>query len=246
MAPQAAANVMSIVGVDRHLNDAVDVVLDRVFGGDQLVFDRVELAEGGVERRGLARAGRPGDEDDAVGLVHHVAKGLERRRVHADLVQIERNDRAVEHPHDDAFAEHGGQHADAQVDRMPADGQLDAAVLRHAAFGDVEIGHDLDARRDGKGQVARRRHHFIEHAVGLDANAEFVFERLEVQVAGVVLDGQQQHHVEQLADRRAVGQGLDAGQVDRTVAADRVGRGRQVLVRVHVVDRLSTLSPLAA
>ena len=79
-----------------------------------------------------------------------------------------------------------------------------------APLGDVEIGHDLDAGGDGKGQMARRRHHFVQHAVGLDADAEFVLERLEVQVAGVVLDRQQQHHVEQLADRGAVGQGLDA------------------------------------
>ncbi len=135
-----------------------------------------------------------------------------------DLVQVERDHRAVEHSHDDAFAEHRRQHADAQIDRMPADGQLDAAVLRQAALGDVEIGHDLDARGDGEGQVPRRRHHFVQHAVGLDANAEFVLERLEVQVAGVVLDRQQQHHVQQLAHRGAVGQGLDAGQVDRAFA----------------------------
>ena len=86
-------------------------------------------------------------------------------------LQVERDDRAVEHPHDDALAEHRGQHGDAQVDRMAADGQLDAAVLRQAPLGDVEVGHDLDAGGDGEGQVARRRHHFIQHAVGLDANA---------------------------------------------------------------------------
>ena len=92
-------------------------------------------------------------------------------RVHADLVQVERHDRAVEHPHDDAFAEHRGQHADAQIDRVAADGQLDAAVLRQPPLGDVEIGHDLDAGGDGERQVPRRRHHFVQHAVGLDADA---------------------------------------------------------------------------
>ena len=97
---------------------------------------------------------------------------------------------------------------------MAADGQADAAVLGQAALGDVQVGHDLDARGDGEGQVARRRHHLVEHAVGTDADLELVLERLEVQVAGVVLDGQQQDHVQQLADRGAVGQGLDAGQVD--------------------------------
>ena len=102
-----------------------------------------------------------------------------------------------------------------EIDRVPADGKPDAAVLRHAALGDVEVRHDLDARGDGEGQVARRRHHFIEHAVGTDADFELVLERLEVQVAGVVLDGHQEDHVQQLADRGAVGQGLGLGQVER-------------------------------
>ena len=45
---------------------------------------------------------------------------------------------------------------------MPAHVQADAAVLRHAALGDVEVGHDLDARGDGEGQVPRRRHHLVQ------------------------------------------------------------------------------------
>ena len=159
-----------------------------------------------------------------------------RSGVHADGVQVELDDRAVEHPHDDALAEHGGQHGDAQVDGVAADGQLDAAVLRQAALGDVEVGHDLDARGDGEGQVPRRRHHLVQHAVGLDADLEFVLERLEVQVAGVVLDRQQQHHVQQLADRGAVGQGLDVVEVDRAFAADHRGGLLQVFVGLQVVD----------
>ena len=87
---------------------------------------------------------------------------------------------------------------------MPAHGQADAAVLGHAPLGNVEIGHDLDARRDGKGQMPRRRHHLEEHAVGPETNLELALERFEVQVAGMVLDGHEQHHVEQFADRGAV------------------------------------------
>ena len=37
IARRHAANVLPIAGVDRHLDDAVDVVLDRVLGGDDLV-----------------------------------------------------------------------------------------------------------------------------------------------------------------------------------------------------------------
>ena len=55
-----------------------------------------------------------------------------------------------------------GKHADAQIDGVPAHGQPDAAVLRQAALGDVQVGHDLDPRGDGEGQVPRRRHHLVQ------------------------------------------------------------------------------------
>ena len=125
---------------------------------------------------------------------------------------------------------------------MAADGELDAAVLRHAALGDVEVRHDLDAGGDGEGQVARRRHHFIQHAVGLDADAELVFERFEVQVAGVVANGDQQHHVQQLADRRAVGQGLDARQVDRASLPAAAAAAASSSSASMSATRVSTLS----
>ena len=160
--------------------------------------------------------------------------------------QVEHDHAAVEHPHDDALAEHRGQHAHAEVDRVAADGQADAAVLRHAALGDVEVRHDLDPRRDGEGQVARRRHHFIEHAVGPDADLELVLERLEVQVAGVVLDRHQEHHVQQLADRGAVGHGLGLVEVERCPSLQVRGRspGRRRCSMSAISP--STLSPPAA
>ena len=84
---------------------------------------------------------------------------------------------------------------------MTADRQFDPTVLRKATFGDVQIGHHLDPRRDGEGQVSWRRNHFVQHAVRLDADPELVFKRFKMHVAGVVLDGQQEHHVQQFADR---------------------------------------------
>ena len=129
-----------------------------------------------------------------------------------------------------AFAEHGGQHADAKIDRLVVDVQLDAAVLRHAALGDVEVGHDLDAAADGRRDVRGRRHHFVEHAVDAVAHLEFIFERLEVNVGGLVLDGLQQHEVDQLADGVGVGGVLEAVEVDRLAAVF------QVLERVIVLQ----------
>jgi len=66
-----------------------------------------------------------------------------------------------------------------------------------------------------------------------------------MQVAGVVLDGQQQHHVQELADRGGIGQGLRAGEIRGAVLAlHRLGRFGQILVVLHVADKL--LDALAA
>ena len=119
-----------------------------------LVDEVVQLAQGGVERGRLTGAGRAGDDHDAVGLVDELADDVEVVLAHAELVEVEADVAAVEHAHDDALAEHRRQHADAKVDRLVVDVQLDAAVLRQAALGDVEVGHDLDARADGRRRCA--------------------------------------------------------------------------------------------
>ena len=126
---------------------------------------------------------------------------------------------------------------------MTAHGQPNATVLGQSALGNVEIGHDLDARRNGKGQVPRRRHHLVQHAVGTDANLELGFKRLEMQVAGMLADRQQQNHVQQLPHRGAVGEGFHVGQVDRGARFRRLhGRG-QLVVLLHLGDhRLHALA----
>ena len=55
--------------VDLRLADAVDVVLDRVLDRHDVARAVVDAIERGIQRRGLARAGRTGDEQDAVRLV---------------------------------------------------------------------------------------------------------------------------------------------------------------------------------
>ena len=48
----------------------------------------------------------------------------------------------------DRLAVDARQRDDAEVDVAALDRQPDAAVLRQALLGDVEVGHDLDARDD--------------------------------------------------------------------------------------------------
>ena len=232
--PQAGGKRVANLRIDRHLHDPVDVVFDRVFRGDQLVFDVVELRERGVEGGGLARARGAGHQHDAVGTPQHIAELPQHALLHPDLVEIERHDAAVEHSHDDALAKERGEHAHAEVDGVAAHAEFDAAVLREPPLGDVEIRHHLDARGDREGEMLRRRHHFLEHAVGLEPDAKLCFEGLEVDVAGAVANGQQQHHVEQLPHRGALGEGLDARQVGDALFAGGGRGGREFVVALQV------------
>ena len=57
-------------------------------------------------------------------------------------------------------------------------------------------------RDDGGLQLARRRLLVEEHAVDAEADAEFLLERLDVDIAGALLDGLGDHGVDQADDRR--------------------------------------------
>ena len=203
---------------DLALDDAVDVIFDRVFGGDQLAAGVVQFSECGIERGCFTRTCRAGDDHDSVGLVNELARDGEVFVAHAEFVEIEADVGAVEDAHHDALAEHCGEDADAEVDGLVVDAEFDAAVLRKAAFGDIEIGHDLDAAADGGGDVGRRGHHFVEHAVDAVSHLEFALEGLEVNVGGLVLDRLKENEVDELADGVGIGGFFEAVDVDRFAA----------------------------
>src|SRR5215207_11255459 len=64
------------LGVDLHLVEARYLVLDRVLDGYDVLLRRVQLFEGGVERRGLARAGRPRYQGGPVRPAEHSLETL--------------------------------------------------------------------------------------------------------------------------------------------------------------------------
>ena len=87
---------------------------------------------------------------------------------------------------------------------MLSDADLDAAVLRHALLGDVELGHDLETRGDGALHLERRRHHLVEHAVDAVAHAELLLERLDVDIARPLVHRVRDERVDELDDRRVL------------------------------------------
>ena len=155
----------------------------------------------------------------------------------------------VEQPHDARLAVVGRQHADAEVELLVAGGDLDAAVLAAAALGDVHLGENLDAAQQGAEQTPRRAVAFDQHAVDAVADADAVFERLDVNVRSPQLDRFGDHQLDEPDDRGAgfiddvvgVARGVvfGFGEVDRRVGEflqHRVGRFA-VDLAVVAVDR---------
>ena len=97
--------------------------------------------------------------------------------------------------------------------------KADAPVLRQPPFGNIQIGHDLDARSHGQGQMLGRRRHFIQSAVHAIADFEFVLEWFKVNVTRAVLYRLIKHQVYKLDDRRFIRQ---VRQVRHSVARRRV------------------------
>ena len=139
IARRPAANVRPRLGVHLDLVDAAELVLDRVFDRDDLPLDVVDLRQRGVERRRLAGAGRAGDEDDAVRHVEDLVEVVAVALGHAEVLGAEHRVAAVEDAEHDRLAVDHRDDRDAHVDLAAGDLQLDAAVLREALLGDVEV-----------------------------------------------------------------------------------------------------------
>ena len=87
----------------------------------------------------------------------------------------------------------------------PRDAQLEAAVLRDALLGDVELRHDLDARNDrAVVPLVDRVHRLVEDAVDAVLDDDDVLLRLDVDVRGAALDRVEDDRVDELDDRRGV------------------------------------------
>jgi hypothetical protein len=192
-----------------------------------MILRAVQLVQRAVQRRRLARAGRAGHEEDAVGPLDDLLELLVVVLLEAEVLDADADAVRPQDTQHARLAVVRGQRADAEVDVVLVDAELDAAVLREALLGDVDAGHDLDA-------ADQRGLHLDRDAVALDAlavdavaDADAVLHRLDVDVARPVAHGLGDHRLHELDDRRlrrVVGDvGADAVDVDRLVdrAVDR-------------------------
>ena len=184
--------------VDLDLADAGHLVLDRVLDRDEDALRLVEQVERGIERRGLAAAGRADGDDRAVGARDRPPDDRLGRRIHAQLADRERAlDAALEDPQHGLLTEGGRQHRHAEVHRLAADLDPDAPVLRHPPLGDVEAAHDLQAGEHRRLHRGRCLAQLTGHPVDADPNDEPVGLGNEVDVRGAMAERPADHVVDE-------------------------------------------------
>ena len=141
-------------------------------------------------------------------------------RLEAEFFHAQGGGGRVEDAEHDLLAPKGWERADAEVDgAVLGDPHLDAAVLGHAALGDVEPGQDLDARRDTAGERERRVGDLAQHPVLAVAYAVGFFVGFDMDIGGAPVDSVEQHLVHNPDDGCVVDAFLAAGAFRRFLAA---------------------------
>ena len=131
------------------LADPLELVLDRVLDGDDVLFRGVDTGEGGVKGGGLAAAGRSGNQDDAAGPGEEALHGLHIGRGETDIGQRDDPPLLVEETEHHPFAEKGGDDGYADVHIPAGDDDPDSPVLGKPFLGDVQSRHDLHPGNKG-------------------------------------------------------------------------------------------------
>ena len=189
--------------MDLGLDDTGQAVFDRVFGGQHLAFDLVKFGQRGIKRRGLAAAGRAGDQHDAVRAVDRFAKLRCKLVIQAQGGEFQFQIGAVKNAHDHAFAVDRWRGSHAQIDFVPAHGQPQPAILRQALFGNVQPGHDLDARHHCTAHRQRQQRHLAQQPVDAKPHGQAVFVGFQMNVGCLRIDGLGNQAVDR-ANRRGV------------------------------------------
>ena len=134
--------------VDLDLVDPFQLILDRVFGGNNFDVRSVDFDQTTVQRRRFSRTGRTGYKHDAVRHTDQFAERFVGRISHTETFQLELHRAFVQNTKNQPFAMNHRNHRHTNVDFAAFDFQLDSPILRQAFLSDVQLGHDFQATDD--------------------------------------------------------------------------------------------------
>jgi hypothetical protein len=194
------------------LGDALELVFDGILDGDDFAFAVVGMGEGGVEGGGFAAAGGAGEEDHALGEAGEIGEEGFLVGFHAELAHVQEEVLAAEDPEADGLAVFGGDDGDAEVVFFAGGFHGDATVVGESFFGDIEAGHDFQARDDGAVELAEvgGDGDVLEQAVDAIFEADGGGIGFEVDIGGLEAEGFEEDLVDEISDG-----GIDGGVFDR-------------------------------
>src|SRR4029077_20444796 len=142
-----------------------------------------DLSQAGIQRGCLSGAGRAGDNENAIWFLDDLENVIIDVIGHSKILEIEIGARSVQHAQHHTLAERSREGRHTEIDRVAVDDPKDTTILGQTALGNVQIGYNLDARYNGKGEMAGRGIHLIEGTVHPVADFEFGLKRLKMDVA---------------------------------------------------------------
>ena len=188
------------------LVDSLQLVFDRVLDVDDLLGRGIELGQRRIQGGGLARAGRSGHQHDAVRPRQQRVEFRQRVGFEAHLLEAEADAGAIQHAHHHALAVNRRHCGDPQVELAALDPGLDAAVLRQAALGDVEMGQQFHPGAHRGAMLGRHQLGRMDHAVDAVTHMQAVVERLQVDIGRAQLDHLADDGVDEANHRGLAGQ----------------------------------------
>ena len=159
-----------------------------------------------IERRGFAGTGRSGHEDDAVRASRHAVPARLVIFSETEFRKAAHEHFRIEDPHHQFLAERSRQRRETQFRFLPVRCTgLDAPVLRPPFLDQIHTPENLDAADHRRHHAHRNLIHLMQHTVNAEAHdAEFAA-RLDVDIAGALLEGILPEPVHDIDDVLVVG-----------------------------------------
>ena len=171
------------------------------------VFNRADIDffgrhtfQGGVQRRRLARARGPGDQNNAVRTLDQLFPTLRIMGAEAQRIQIFDRVLRVKDTHHHLLAKRGGQggqtHFHFFTTRVAG---LDTTIERAALFHHIHAPQQLDARHHGVQHAHGHLIDRVQHTVDTKADHALLAAWLQVNITGALIEGvlpQPVHHLD--------------------------------------------------
>ena len=188
-ASKGRGEIKAALVINSKLVDAAERLFDWKFEAAEVAVFGVAFEQRGIEHGAFAAAGGSADQEQPAGAGHELAPLLEHVVAEAELFEFQRAAIFVGDVEDELFAAARGDRGKAQRVRVVVNRDAQAAFLGDVGARHVQIRQRLEAGNQRRVHSARRTQSLNQPAVDSKADAQLGFAGLDVNLAGVLLDG---------------------------------------------------------